>query len=255
MRLTFCVACNSKDNLHQHHLVPRVLGGSDSQENLITLCEPCHVKLHDLQQTGLLDARVLSNVGKWLALAEGRNPDGGDNITSQAAAEQAQAFAESIRPHIEDYLQNSSKQNRPTLGKLAAYLNMKGVRNRQDSVTWSTGQVYEIINRLGIDWVGLKRAARLTENAGQLNKNAISAADALRYSTEAFATLAPHISDYRRLLGTVPPATWLAAKLNELQSRKSAADAWTPNRIRTAIARLKAHGMDPFAELPAQPEA
>jgi 5-methylcytosine-specific restriction endonuclease McrA len=45
-----CQACKGKrkdSHLHVHHIVFRSLGGSDSPDNLITLCETCHQMVHD----------------------------------------------------------------------------------------------------------------------------------------------------------------------------------------------------------------
>lgn len=42
-----CQKCKTKEGkLHVHHIVFRSQGGSNSPENLITLCENCHNKLH-----------------------------------------------------------------------------------------------------------------------------------------------------------------------------------------------------------------
>ena len=49
MRMKFCCACFSDKNLHHHHLIPRIKGGSDDQTNLITLCGSCHAKIHNLK--------------------------------------------------------------------------------------------------------------------------------------------------------------------------------------------------------------
>lgn len=46
MKHDYCVACGNKDNLHQHHLVPKAAGGSDDDSNLIALCGECHGRLH-----------------------------------------------------------------------------------------------------------------------------------------------------------------------------------------------------------------
>ena len=46
MKHAYCVACGSKEHLTQHHLVPRSIGGSDEDSNLITLCGSCHAKAH-----------------------------------------------------------------------------------------------------------------------------------------------------------------------------------------------------------------
>ena len=52
MKLEFCVACGSKDDLQQHHLLMKVKGGSDAEHNRITLCTSCHDKLHQGERNG-----------------------------------------------------------------------------------------------------------------------------------------------------------------------------------------------------------
>ncbi len=42
----YCKAKKSGTKLEVHHIIFRSQGGSDDEENLITLCEPCHTKLH-----------------------------------------------------------------------------------------------------------------------------------------------------------------------------------------------------------------
>lgn len=43
-----CQCCKTKKGaLHVHHIIYRSNGGSDKMENLITICENCHKKLHD----------------------------------------------------------------------------------------------------------------------------------------------------------------------------------------------------------------
>jgi len=49
MKHDHCVACGFTENLHQHHLVPRSIGGSDDDSNLITLCGDCHAKAHEVK--------------------------------------------------------------------------------------------------------------------------------------------------------------------------------------------------------------
>ena len=50
MILDFCVMCSSKEELHNHHINPRVLEGSDDETNLITVCKKCHSKLHEYKK-------------------------------------------------------------------------------------------------------------------------------------------------------------------------------------------------------------
>ncbi len=42
-----CQFCGSQEYLHAHHIRFRSQGGSDIEENLITLCFACHRALHD----------------------------------------------------------------------------------------------------------------------------------------------------------------------------------------------------------------
>ena len=41
-----CQSCGAMSNLEVHHREFRSHSGSDSAENLITLCTPCHTRVH-----------------------------------------------------------------------------------------------------------------------------------------------------------------------------------------------------------------
>ena len=43
----YCKGKSKDSRLHVHHIIFRSNGGSDEQENLITLCKTCHDKLHE----------------------------------------------------------------------------------------------------------------------------------------------------------------------------------------------------------------
>jgi DNA invertase Pin-like site-specific DNA recombinase len=61
INLNACFECGSSDHIHQHHVVPRVLGG----QNTIPLCARCHGMVHDrdlthytrLQRIGIRSAK------------------------------------------------------------------------------------------------------------------------------------------------------------------------------------------------------
>jgi len=40
-----CQRCGKSENLHVHHIIPRISGGTDEPDNLITLCQECHVPI------------------------------------------------------------------------------------------------------------------------------------------------------------------------------------------------------------------
>lgn len=41
-----CVKCGCKKWLHVHHILPRSKGGTNNHDNLITLCDVCHMEEH-----------------------------------------------------------------------------------------------------------------------------------------------------------------------------------------------------------------
>ena len=41
-----CQSCGTMSNLEVHHKQFRSHSGDDSEENLITLCSPCHASVH-----------------------------------------------------------------------------------------------------------------------------------------------------------------------------------------------------------------
>lgn len=42
-----CRHCNNRAGLHPHHIVYRSAGGTDTMDNLVTLCWICHRAVHD----------------------------------------------------------------------------------------------------------------------------------------------------------------------------------------------------------------
>ena len=69
MKLDFCVLCGSKEHLHHHHVIPKVKGGNDDEDNLITLCEKHHEMIHNIQQCD--DFFELARLGRERARREG----------------------------------------------------------------------------------------------------------------------------------------------------------------------------------------
>jgi len=69
MKHNYCVACGNTENLHQHHLVPRSVGGSDDESNLITLCNSCHGKIHGITKEWNLTK--LTKEALWRKKAKG----------------------------------------------------------------------------------------------------------------------------------------------------------------------------------------
>lgn len=55
MRLDFCVICgsNSLDDIEHHHITPISKGGSDDDENILTLCSFHHGFAHSIQRNSI----------------------------------------------------------------------------------------------------------------------------------------------------------------------------------------------------------
>lgn len=64
-----CANCGSVDELHEHHIVPVSMGGTERSGNKVKLCIICHGKVHSTNLTRL----NLIKEGKERAKAE--NPD------------------------------------------------------------------------------------------------------------------------------------------------------------------------------------
>lgn len=74
MKLDFCVACGTKENLHHHHLLPKSRGGSDDDSNLITVCQHHHAIIHNTKWNGNLSELI--KAGLQRAKKEGKRTHG-----------------------------------------------------------------------------------------------------------------------------------------------------------------------------------
>lgn len=53
-----CSECGKDKNLRVHHVKPVCYGGSDSLDNLITLCQKCHVSKHISNRNSTISFKV-----------------------------------------------------------------------------------------------------------------------------------------------------------------------------------------------------
>jgi len=63
MKLSFCALCGDKNNLEHHHVLPKILGGTDEPENILTLCSLHHCKIHSFADSRI-NAALLIREGK-----------------------------------------------------------------------------------------------------------------------------------------------------------------------------------------------
>ena len=60
--IKICIECGSSNNIHDHHIIPKILGGTIK----VPLCESCHGKVHGLnfQNHGILIKKGLNKAKK-----------------------------------------------------------------------------------------------------------------------------------------------------------------------------------------------
>ena len=139
MRLTFCAACGAADDLQHHHLVTRPEGGSDDERNLITLCSPCHFKLHERRRNGVYNVSQRTKDALAAKKAQGVKLGGSNHRSLQNGAE-AKARAEALRPVFTELAGKAANA-------IAAELNRRGVETPTGS-PWSAVTVLRVQRRL-----------------------------------------------------------------------------------------------------------
>ena len=57
---TCCVVCGSPNGLPESHYIPRSKGGLGIEENIVTLCRPCHYKFDfgDIEEKKQIGGRI-----------------------------------------------------------------------------------------------------------------------------------------------------------------------------------------------------
>jgi hypothetical protein len=66
----FCCLCGGLHPMELHHVIPKVHGGTDESNNIISICIPCHMRVHEF---GIkrINMRTLSLEGIAKAKAAG----------------------------------------------------------------------------------------------------------------------------------------------------------------------------------------
>lgn len=144
MKLDFCVACGAKKDLHNHHLLPRVKGGSDDEKNLITLCHPCHRTLHGVFKDSWGNHSELTRAGvqakkdagkQWVSVLYGWDFD--DDGKARKNKEEQKAIRLMMRMRAKG----------ETFSAIADELNTRGIPTKNPGATWVKGTVHRIYHR------------------------------------------------------------------------------------------------------------
>jgi len=71
MILNFCAVCGSTEDLNHHHFTAKILGGSDDEKNILTLCYKHHCEIHNKPYRDVVNHRKLTRDGLQRAKERG----------------------------------------------------------------------------------------------------------------------------------------------------------------------------------------
>jgi hypothetical protein len=133
-----CFECDSTESIHQHHVVPRSLGG----ERTIPLCGVCHSLVHspNLIKTSVLTKSAL-NKRKSKGLSYGPTPYGYKTKNKVLEADTAEQSV------INDIV--AKRKAGQTLRKIASDLNEKNIKPKKGK-QWYASSVSYLIKRVTV---------------------------------------------------------------------------------------------------------
>ena len=116
-----CFECGAIEDLQEHHVVPRLRGGTKT----ITLCYGCHMKAHGRDGKGLNHSKLTSK-----GMLASSNPLGTQlpktaEAVRKATIKRGNVTLERVAPFIIEAIQQGITSNR----KIAEYLTEKGIRS------------------------------------------------------------------------------------------------------------------------------
>lgn len=126
MEKIVCFECGCYDEIHNHHVVPKILGGTKT----VPLCPSCHGKVHGVD---FLNHKKLTKEGLVNAKERGVKLGNPNNLTIDAKMK-------GVKKNIQNKLSNNNwnsakefilKSNVENLSTLALMLNENGYKTRR----------------------------------------------------------------------------------------------------------------------------
>jgi hypothetical protein len=141
MKLKLCCICGKTEDLQHHHVIPKVSDGSDDETNLITLCYEHHNWIHGLEYKKSINfSRLMkksSREKKDKKRVYGHAPMGydkdGDNLVENS--KELELVSDMFK----------MRNDGMSLGKIADYLNDKGIKGKQGGYFYASS-ISHIIN-------------------------------------------------------------------------------------------------------------
>ncbi len=125
-----CFECDSVENIHNHHVVPKVKGGTKT----IPLCEVCHGKVHGRDFT---NHKKLTKEGLKRAKDRGVILGSPENLTKEAKKKSLESIKRNrlenenwkiCKEFIDDFIKSNGKVH---YSKISNLLNEQGYRTRR----------------------------------------------------------------------------------------------------------------------------
>ena len=140
MKLDFCVACGATKDLHHHHLVPLAAGGSDTDDNLITLCAEHHARIHGNEK----EFATSELIKKRLAEKRERGEIVGNPRYGYKAENHIEVPCEKEQKVID--LARRLKETGMSYRKIAAHLTALGISNRKGNIRWDHKSIMSMLS-------------------------------------------------------------------------------------------------------------
>ena len=138
-----CFECETTEDLHEHHVVPRSRGGTKT----VTLCHQCHMKAHGRDGKGLNHSRLIRE-GQNKAKERGVKLGQHNPKVREAHLKRGDQTFNRLYSEIIDIQKDLTNQGiKPTTRAVAKLLNKKGIKTPSAKGSWQSSQVTRILKR------------------------------------------------------------------------------------------------------------
>tara|TARA_R100001510_G_scaffold1949_1_gene1543 strand:- start:4038 stop:4544 length:507 start_codon:yes stop_codon:yes gene_type:complete len=144
MKLDFCVACGTRENLIYHHLKPKVYGGEDNEDNLLTLCQYHHGIIHSYEWRGNLSELIKHGQAK--AKADGKRVHGTPEEMEKLNENQRQEWIKyccRLKPFL---IPGISRREQAEIWQTRGFRRFKKYKGKEG--TWDESNVRDVIKCL-----------------------------------------------------------------------------------------------------------
>ena len=138
-----CFECETTEDLHEHHVVPKSKGGT----NTITLCHQCHMKAHGRDGKGLNHSRLIKE-GQKKAKERGVKLGQHNPKVREAHLKRGKDTFMKLFPHVQQAQSDLQMQGlKATTRAIANLLNEREVPTPSGKDKWQSAQITRILQK------------------------------------------------------------------------------------------------------------